>query len=126
LWRYSWLKRRREHVLWPCSPFFLFMFMGSFPWSRALRHKLTINVTRFNTHVHKHARRRMEELWKRNRPLSWIDVLFWRHLLEVKKSRITMLPWQTHAGNIIRISMINTFEIFHGILGLFLELSTAL
>jgi hypothetical protein len=26
-----------------------------------------------------------------------IDVLFWRHLIEVKKSRITMFPWQTHA-----------------------------
>jgi hypothetical protein len=44
-----------------------------------LRHKLTINVTRFNTHMHKHAPRRMKELRKRKRPLlgmtSYFDVI---------------------------------------------------
>jgi hypothetical protein len=29
--------------------------------------------------------------------------------MEVKKSRVSMLPWKTHARDIIRISIINTF-----------------
>jgi hypothetical protein len=36
---------------------------------------------------------------------------------EVKNSRVTTLPWQTHVGNIDRISIINTFNPLKGFSG---------
>jgi hypothetical protein len=112
------LKRRREHFL--CTALhFLFMLMGSFPWSSVLHHKLTMNITIQHTRAQTRAQvnggtSEEKEATFRN------DVLFWCHLIEVKKSRVTMLSWQTHAENIIRISIINTFESPQGILWDFL------
>jgi hypothetical protein len=64
-----------------------FSFLGE---GSVLRHRLTINVTRFNTHLHKPAW--VKELRERNRPLSGMTSYFDISFTEEKKSPVTRLP----------------------------------
>jgi hypothetical protein len=62
-----------------------FSFLGE---GSVLRHRLTINITRFNTHLHKHGWRN----FGREIDLFKNDLIFWHHFTEVKKSRVSRLP----------------------------------
>jgi hypothetical protein len=93
------------------SPFFIHVHrLASLGGSCVLRQKIQHTRAQIRAQANEGTSKEKETTFRN-------DVLFWRHLMEVKKSRITMLPWQT---DIIRISIINTFESPQGILWDFL------
>jgi hypothetical protein len=111
-------KKKEQHIL--CTLQFLFKFMGCFPWRKSCTTSQTYNKHHKIQHTRAQTRAQANVGTLKEKETTFRNDLFWLHLIEVKKSGITMLPWNTHVGNIIRISIINTFESPQGILWDFL------